>query len=547
MKWLLADRRDRFPEGKGIGFIFRELPGHLDFNGSENQTGPGDAFHAFLIGSHYLLIESPPMSLPHPFWFLLALSAAIASLACAATARPPNIVFILADDLTAQDLPAYGGVNVATPNLDRLAAEGLTFERCFQATAMCSPTRHNLYTGLDPVRSGAYPQATWVYPGVQSIVHYLRPLGYRVALNGKRHILPEKSFPFDYLDDDTEPDLALVEDYLTAAPDQPTALFLCYRDPHTPWTKGDRSGFAPDKLILPPNFVDTPETRRQLVNYYAEIGWLDEAVGGVMALIDRLGMRDNTLLIFAGEQGSAFPFAKWTCYERGLQSALIARWPGVIAPGTRTPAMVEYVDMVPTLVSAAGGTPPPNLDGRSFLPVMRDGIHHHKDVVFGMQTTRGITNGSEHYGIRTVRNDRYRYIVNLTAEAAFRNNVTNQKGSWSKFWGTWKTAASADAHARRIVDHYQHRPAEELYDIEADPFELHNLADDPAHEEIKADLRVRLQAWMDRQGDRGAATEAIADQRCLKSTAGLEAALLHPDFSTEERSAIQAVIRKRAN
>ncbi len=475
-----------------------------------------------------------------PFTIALLAAALSPSATLAESPQSPNIVFILADDLTAQDLPAYGGQNVATPNLDRLAGEGLTFERCFQATAMCSPTRHNLYTGLYPVRSGAYPQSTWVYPGVESIVHLLRPLGYRVSLNGKRHILPEKSFPFDYLDDDTEPDLERIEEYLTAAPDQPTALFVCYRDPHTPWTKGDRSAFDPEQLVLPPNFVDTPETRRQLVKYYAEIGWLDNAVGGVMALIERLGMADNTLFIFAGEQGSAFPFAKWTCYDRGLQSAFIARWPGVIAPGTTTSALVEYVDVVSTLVEAAGGTPPANLDGRSFLPVLRGETDHHKDVVFGLQTTRGVTNGSETYGIRTIRNDRYRYIVNLTPEVAFRNNVTNQKGAWSKFWGTWEKAAATDPAAHAIVDHYQHRPAEELYDLVADPYELHNLAADSALAELKTDLRARLFAWMEDQGDLGAATEAVADQRCLKSPAGLEAILHHPDLNDAERRALQA-------
>jgi uncharacterized sulfatase len=335
----------------------------------------------------------PLHSILHPIAIVLALAG------CQLRAtQQPNIVFILADDLTFRDIGCYGGVNVPTPNIDRLAADGMRFDRCFQATAMCSPTRHNLYTGLYPVKSGAYPQATWVNPGVESIVQHLRPLGYRVALTGKRHILPPSSFPFDYLDEDTDPDLDAVEAYLKKDPTQPICVFLCFREPHTPWTKGDPSAIDPAKLVLPPYFVDTPETRRQLVKYYAEVGDLDNSVGKVIAILERLEIADNTLLIFAGEQGNAFPFAKWTCYDSGLKSAFIARWPGVTAPGSVSEALVEYVDVTPTLIDVAGGAPREGLDGQSFLPVRRGDTGHLKDFVYGFQTTRGITNGSEHYG-----------------------------------------------------------------------------------------------------------------------------------------------------
>ncbi len=452
-----------------------------------------------------------------------AVLLALTSLSLCASTPKPHIVFILADDLTFRDLGCYGSPNVATPNIDRLAEEGLRFRQCFQAAPMCSPTRHNLYTGLYPVKSGAYPQATWVYPGVQSIAHFLRPLGYRVALTGKRHVLPPESFPFDYLDEDTDPDLAAVEAYLAAEPGRPGCVFLCFREPHTPWSKGDRSVIDPGKLTLPPNVVDTPETRRRLVEYYAEIADLDASVGRVIALLERLGLAENTLLIFAGEQGNVLPFAKWTCYDSGLQSALIARWPGVVAPGGVTDALVEYVDVVPTLIEVAGGVAMDFLDGRSFLPVLRGEAARHKDVVFGIQTTRGITNGSEHYGIRSVRSDHYKFILNLTPEVPFANNITNLKGAWSSYWRTWLDAAKTDGHARFLVDRYQHRPAEELYDIRADPYELKNLADNPGLTGIKQELRATLLAWMESQGDQGQATERVADRRSIKTGTGREA------------------------
>ena len=133
-------------------------------------------------------MKFPLLSLVISCFLCLGLSAA----------KQPNFLVILADDCTYNDLPLYGGQNAKTPNIDKLAGDGLQFERCFQAAPMCSPTRHNLYTGLYPVKSGAYPNHTFAKAGTQSVVHYLKPLGYRVALSGKTHIKPKEVFPFEY-------------------------------------------------------------------------------------------------------------------------------------------------------------------------------------------------------------------------------------------------------------------------------------------------------------------------------------------------------------
>jgi N-sulfoglucosamine sulfohydrolase len=434
----------------------------------------------------------------------------------------PNIIFIIADDLTFQDVSCYGGKNVTTPHIDSIAEEGMKFTRCFQASAMCSPTRHNIYTGLYPVKSGAYPNSTLAKDGTKSVAHYLQALGYRVGLTGKRHIWPPEVFPFDYLSEKDDPDLEALEKYLGKDANQPSCTFICFNEPHTPWTKGDASAFDPAKLVLPPYFVDTPTTRKQLVNYYAEIKDLDNSVGQVLAILDKLRMRENTLLIFVSEQGMAMPFAKWTCYGNGLQSAFLARWPGKIEPGSVSDAMIEYVDILPTFIEAAGGQREPVLEGESFLPVLLGQRQHHKDYVYALQTTRGITNGSDHYGIRTIRSDRYRYIINLTPETRFQNNLTENKGGWTEFWPTWVEAAKSEAFAQETVNRYQWRPAEELYDIVEDPYEFNNLADQKNLKTVKRDLRLRLLRWMDEQGDLGQETEMAALSRTFKpgGTAG---------------------------
>lgn len=431
--------------------------------------------------------------------------------------KQPNIVFIIADDLTFRDISSYGGRNVDTPNIDSIADEGMRFTRCFQASAMCSPTRHNIYTGLYPVKSGAYPNSTLAYEGTKSVVHYLEKVGYRVGLTGKRHIYPKTVFPFEYLDEKGEPDMEAVETFLAKDSSQPSCTFICYNEPHTPWTRGDPSQFDAGNLVLPPNFVDTIETRKHMVNYYAEIKHLDDSVGSVIAMLDRLGMRENTLLVFVSEQGIAMPFAKWTCYESGLQSAFLARWPGNIDPGSVNTAMIEYVDILPTFIEVAGGERESVLEGESFLPALLGQSQHHKDYVYALQTTRGITNGSDHYGIRTIRSEHYRYIINLTPDTAFQNNLTQNKGGWTEFWPTWEERAKTDSFARETVNRYQHRPAEELYDIVNDPFELNNLAEQKNLKAVKQDLRLRLLRWMDEQGDLGQETEMTALSRTFKA------------------------------
>jgi N-sulfoglucosamine sulfohydrolase len=437
---------------------------------------------------------------------LLFLSAVALASAAEEQQAKPNLLFVIADDCTYRDLGCYGG-QAHTPNIDRLATQGMRFTQCFQAAPMCSPTRHNIYTGLYPVKSGAYPNHTFAKDGTRSIVHYLKPLGYRVALSGKTHIAPKDVFPFEY-SGGKNPDFAAIDKLMSECNESgtPFCLFACSNEPHSPWNKGDVSRYDVDKLKLPPYFVDTPETRKNLAAYLAEITYYDWQVGELLKLLDNHNLSDNTLVVVVSEQGSGFPFGKWTCYDTGLQSACIARWPGNIKPGSVTDAMIEYVDVLPTFVTAAGGKPAKVLDGKSFLPVLRGETDHHKDHVYGIMTTRGIINGSNHFGIRSVRSGKYKYILNLTPDVEFRNACTK-----SSIFQSWEAKAKAgDEDAQDKVRRYRQRTGEELYDITKDWYEWENLADDPKYAEVKAKLKTKLAAWMKEQGDQGQQTELEA-------------------------------------
>ena len=422
----------------------------------------------------------------------------------------PNFVFIIADDCTFRDIGCYGG-QAKTPNIDRLANEGMRFTRCFQAAPMCSPTRHNLYTGIYPVKSGAYPNHTFVKDGIKSVVHYLKPKGYRVALSGKTHINPRTSFPFEYSTKGNNPDLDKIDQLFEDSVKEktPFCLFACSNEPHSPWDKGNQSDYDPQKIKLPPYFVDTPETREAYCKYLAEIGYYDWQVGQILKKLDKHGLKEDTLVVVVSEQGSGFPFAKWTCYENGLQSAMVVRWPGKIKAGSKTSAMVEYVDVLPTFLDAAKFNIPKVLEGQSFLPVLLGNKHAHKKYVYGLMTTKGINNGSENYGIRSVRDERYKYIWNFTPDVEFQNACTQ-----SMVFKSWiKKAQSGDTDAKDKVNRYQWRPEIEIYDLEKDPYEWNNLAGKSEVKTIQQRLSNALKKWMKSQGDLGQETEMAALER----------------------------------
>jgi len=421
---------------------------------------------------------------------------------------PPNILFFLADDCTFRDIACYGSPDAITPRIDNFAKEGMLFTQCFQAVAMSSPTRTNIYTGLYPVKSGAYPNHTFVKEGVQSIVQFLKPRGYNTALLGKKHINPKSAFPFNDLGDNgDELDFGKMNSYISdqKRKNEPFCLFVCSHQPHAPYTHGDPKRFPEDKIKLPPYLVDTKVTRKELSKILAEIEYMDGEFGQCLDMLEKYGLSENTVVVFASEQGNGMPFSKWTCYGNGLQSALIARWPGKIKPGKVSNAMVEYCDITPTFIDIAGLASRKELDGKSFLPVLLGKTNKHKEYVYGIQTTRGVIGCPTYYGSRTVRSNKFRYILNLTPEEPFV--ISNTSGTLIK---SWQEKAQNDKNAGLLVGKYLKRPGEELYDVVKDPFELNNLANNPKYAIPMNELKTKLSEWMKQQGDKGQETELDA-------------------------------------
>lgn len=482
-------------------------------------------------GAHPLARENLPMNGTNRRAFIaLTTALLLAPLAVlhAADTQParPNVVIFIADDLSWHDVACFGGpTDAKTPHLDRLAREGLKLTGFFSPASVCAPVRQALLTGLYPIRSGAYPNHSHVKPGTKSLPHYLQALGYRSACVGKTHFGPRASYPFDKMlpirdkkaggkggaDGDGVLDTTAMERFARADAAQPFFLYVATHEPHGPWTEGDQSAYDPAKLKIPPYLVDTTETRRGLAAYYAEVTCLDAQVGDVLRMLEKTGHAQDTLFLFFSEQGSSVPQGKWTCYDPGIRVAAIARWPGRIKPGSENAALVQYVDVAPTLIEAAGGQPPATparIDGRNFLGVLLGKTDHHRDFVFAQHTARGINRGPEAYGTRAVRDTRWKLIVNLEPGAEFSNVISN-----GALLSSWRRKGEAgDAFARAQAARYTRRPSVELYDLQSDPWELKNVADRPENRETVARLRAQLDAWMTQQGDEGDKTEREANE-----------------------------------
>ena len=448
------------------------------------------------------------MRIKSVFWTLWLLSSIWLNAA-------PNFILFIADDMSWEDCGPYGHKGVRTPNLDRLAKEGMTFNAAFVTTSSCSPSRASMLTGKYPHNTGA-EQLHWPLPGRHTtFIQLLRQAGYWTAAAGKWHLGGEVRQHFDVV---REPGSAgyqlpvsgkgrmVAEDKsgcgqwvstLQSRPrDKPFFLWLAALDPHRDYEPNTiAKPHALTDVQVPPYLPDVPETRKDLALYYDEITRLDQHVGDVLAELDRQNASSNTVILFIADNGRAFPRCKTTLYDSGIRSPWIVRWPGKVNPASRCERLVSSIDLAPTFLQLAGVAVPAPFEGRDFSPLfqklekpVRDYVHaeHHWHDYDACE--------------RAVRDERFKYIRNYFNELAGTppadavRSVTFQAMRQLRDTGKLKTGD--------LNPFTRPRPAEELYDLQSDPHELRNLAQDPAHADTLKRFRGELARWQKDTADR---------------------------------------------
>jgi N-sulfoglucosamine sulfohydrolase len=430
--------------------------------------------------------------------------AALAQQAPAKGAQRPDIVLFIADDLSREDVGAYGSPDARTPNMDAMAREGMRFNRAFASSPTCTVSRSSVLTGDYPIRHGAHANHSAIHNGLETLPVYLQKLGYRVVIAGKTDFGERPNFPFEYTPD-TVVGKGLNGKLQTDAIDKllanrdrskPIAIVVASFASHVPWP--DNQGYDASKLTIPPYLYDTPELRDARTRYLTKVTLADTELGAVRKSMAKYGDPKNTLFLFTADQGAQFPFAKWNLYDAGIATPLLAVWQGHVAAGKTSDAMVSLVDLLPTMEEVAGGPVPTGIDGKSLVPVLTGKANAVHDVIYAAHTGDG-TNIAP---MRTIRTDRYKLIVNYHPEITFNNAITeNTQKRDNSYWLSWLEAAKADPKAKAIVDHFYHRQPVELYDLEKDPYEMTNLAGQPGTAAIEKDLRGRLEKWMVSQGE----------------------------------------------
>jgi N-sulfoglucosamine sulfohydrolase len=439
--------------------------------------------------------------------WLLALSAP-------ALAAQKNVLLIIADDM-GLDGGCFGNDAVNTPNLDRLAGEGTRFANAFATVASCSPSRAVLLTGLYTHQNGQYGlqhadhnQVT--RPEVQSLPKVLGASGYRTAIVGKNHVGPQSVYNYEtVLKPGGRGNAGMVRvagEFMTTKDERPFFLLVGFHEPHRAKVgfgneaknaaKPTRT-YDPATLKVPPFLPDTPEVRADVADYYTAIDRLDQAVGDVLAELDKAGRRDETLVIFTSDNGMPFPGAKTNVYDAAIRLPMLVRAPGSKG-GVVSRAMVSWIDVAPTVLEFTGAKPPQNLPGQSLLPVLAQEDAADRDAVYASHVFHEIT---MYYPMRAIRTRTHKLIWNLAAPLPYPIAGDISKSP------SWQTIVKTGAMGGRTRESYLHRPEFELYDVENDPHELKNLAAEPSQAKLLEELKSRLMKKLKETNDPWLAAE----------------------------------------
>ena len=409
-----------------------------------------------------------------------------------ANEKLPNFLFLLSDDQSVPDLSCYGNQALHTPHIDRLAREGMLFKSAFVTAPSCSPSRSSILTGRYAHSTGTARFHAPLPADQKTILASLKARGYFTGAFKKVHLGEKFWSRWDFQGKNKE-----FSTFFEARPkDRPFYLHVGFHDPHRPYFPREFSPAVKQREIRVPDYLpNTKGVRGDLAHYCDEIERLDRNIGKLLDLLEREGLAENTLVIFTSDNGLPFPGAKGTLYDPGLHVPMLARWPGVIEPGRTTADLISLLDLAPTWLEAAGIAVPQIMAGRSFLPLLRGGKFQPRNAIFAER------NYHTHLDlIRAVRTTRFKLIQNYMPLRSYRPlSDIARSTSWHSIEDLHEAGKLAPALEQRYFA--KPRPMVELYDLEQDPGETHNLSADPAQAATVKELQERLSRWMTRTND----------------------------------------------
>jgi len=421
--------------------------------------------------------------------------------------RPPNILIFIPHDL-GDTLQCYGHEAVRSPNLDRLAHNGVRFSNYFCASPECSPSRSAMMTGFHPHQNGMMGLANFGWRlRKPHLARLLRNLGYATHLFGFQHETHDSPEVIGYeqvhlrksetrrgqyraqnVCEDVRAFLA------SGAARSKRPWFVCagFFEVHRPWPT--TTSFSPDDVRVPPFLPDNPTIRKDLTEFYQNVFDMDAAVGMALDALAASEVSEHTLVIFTSDHGAGFPRAKATLYEPGLRIPLITYWPGRIEGGGVLDDLRCNVDFTPTLMDIISGGQRGGFAGLSFAPLLRGGTCASRD-----QVVTSLLYDVAYDPMHAVRTRTHKYIRSFAvtadeAEGADREVLaTHVAGQWIRVDDFDVMSSPA---WQSMAGNHAKPPREELYNLRRDPWEQDNLAGDPNAAEVLAEMRQRLQEWM---------------------------------------------------
>jgi N-sulfoglucosamine sulfohydrolase len=424
--------------------------------------------------------------------------------------KPTNILLITADDLGHEVMPFLGGApRDITPNLSKLATEGMSFHNAHVNIAICAPSRSIIATGRYGHNSGCFG-FNKLPKKIPTVFGTFKKNGYLTGILGKvGHSTTDANFEWDFAHDQGELGAGrspqkyhdYCQEFLARCKKEkkPFYFMVNSHDPHRPFhnPKTAKSNwgtpsqlYSPGEVIVPSYLPDLPEVREELSHYYNSVRRLDDTIGRVLEALENSGFADNTLVMFLTDNGSAFPFAKANTYLASTKTPLLVRWPGVVEAGSIDKNhFVGNVDFFATFMEATGLPQPAGLDGRSLVPLLKGGEQDGRDFMF---TQIDYTIGGPPKPMRCIQDKRFGYIFNAFSDGTFAYKNNNEGNTFKAMQAKGKS----DAAIQGRVDMFRHRVVQEFYDLKVDPGCTNNLIKSPDHKNTIAAYQQRLRQWM---------------------------------------------------